>query len=63
MKTSTDCRRNTKLARSDVLIDARLVERWQAPEAELQDELSRRHEWPADRTARYLTDLRRTLRS
>ena len=49
------------LAASEVLIDARLVERWLAPEAELQAELSRRHDWPADRAARYLTDLRRAL--
>jgi hypothetical protein len=51
-----------ELPASEVLIDARLVERWQAPEAELQDELSRRHEWPGDQAARYLSDLRRALR-
>jgi hypothetical protein len=50
-----------ELASSEVLIDARLVEHWQAPEAELQDELGRRHGWPGDRAAHYLADLRRAL--
>jgi hypothetical protein len=50
-----------EVARSDVLIDARLVEHWQAPEPELREELSRRHQWPRDRGARYLLDLRHAL--
>jgi hypothetical protein len=51
-----------ELASSEVLIDARLLERWLAPEAELQDELGRRHGWPGDRAANYLADLRHALR-
>jgi hypothetical protein len=51
-----------QLARSAVIIDARLVERWEAPEIAQQDELSRRHQWPADRAAHYLDDLRRAFR-
>jgi hypothetical protein len=51
-----------ELASSEVLIDARLVQHWQAPEAELQDELGRRHGWPGDRAANYLADLRHALR-
>jgi hypothetical protein len=50
-----------ELAESEVLIDARLVELWQAPEPELQDELSRRHHWSGDRAVRHLADLRRAF--
>ena len=50
-----------QLMESAVLIDARLVELWQAPEAELEDELSRRHEWSGDQAVRYVADLRRAL--
>lgn len=50
-----------QLMESAVLIDARLAELWQAPEAELEDELSRRHDWPGDQAVRYLADLRRAL--
>ena len=49
------------LAASEILIDARLVAHWQAPEAELEAEFSRRHDWPVDRAARYLIDLRQAL--
>jgi hypothetical protein len=35
-------------APSEILIDGRLVEHWHAPEAELQLELMRRHNWTAD---------------
>jgi hypothetical protein len=50
-----------ELQRSDVLIDARLFERWQAPEAELREEFMRRHLWPRDLAGQYLTELRHAL--
>lgn len=34
-------------------MDARLVEHWHAPEAELQQEFMRRHNWTVDRAARF----------
>jgi hypothetical protein len=43
---------------SDVLIDARLVEHWQAPPVELYAELMRRHHWASGVAQIYAAQLR-----
>ena len=48
---------------SDVLIDARLVEHWQAPLDELYAELIRRHYWATGGAHAYVARLRRALRA
>jgi hypothetical protein len=50
-----------ELAQSEIRIDARLMEHWQAAEAELHEELMRRHNWTADRAARFASDVRQAL--
>ena len=50
------------LSTSDVLIDARLLEHWQAPIDELYAELMRRHHWAINGAQAYVAQLRRVLR-